>query len=395
MAYIIKQIPEIVNDAVADALGSNASLSELESTDLVSMGRLINTYDAYEGFFNALVNRIVKTVVFQRTYEANTRRILRDEHEYGAFVQKIYYLMPEAVDNPVYKIPQVEVSEVTYKQESPYDVETSIAVTARIYGGQGTYAQEFIRPVDQIRTAFLDSAAMMTLVDGLYLVAENRHKLEEERLVALAVNTAMAMDILNGKARNLLAEYNTNHAGNTLTVAKAMESADFLKYASKEINDTILNMQRMSGVFNVQGYPTFTSPDKLVVEMLGKFASASDMYLQADTFHNELVKLPNFERVPFWQGSGSSFAFNDVSSINVQHDDFIDSEDGSSTGVVEQSGIICFLHDIEHVAAYFGHRRDWEKYNERQDVYIHGSVTRKGFAVDSFANGMVFYIAEA
>ena len=393
MAYIIKQCPAIVNDAVKDALGTNATLSTLDSTDLVAMGKLIDRYDAYEGFFGSLVNRIVKTVIFLRTYEANTRRILRDEHEYGAFIQKVYYLMPEAVENPVYKIPQITQTETTYTQESPYDVDTTIAVTARIYGGQGTYAQEFIRPVDQIRTAFLDSAAMMNFIDGLYLAAENRQKLEEERLVALAANTAMAMDILNGKARNLLSEYNTNHAGATLTVAEAMESADFLKYASKEINDTILNMQSMSGVFNVQEYPTFTSKDNLVVEMLGKFASASDMYLQADTFHNELVKLPNFERVPFWQGSGSNFAFNDVSKIKVQHDDFIDSDAPSSTGVVEQGGIICFLHDIEHVAAYFGHRRDWEKYNERQDVYIHGSVTRKGFAVDSFANGMVFYIA--
>lgn len=393
MPYIVNQIPQIVNDAVNDALGKNTTLTELDSSSLVALGKSLEEHELLEGFFGALTNRIIKTVYFVRAYEGNSRKILRDEHEYGAFVQKVYYVMPSAVDNPVYKIPQVDVSGTTYVQESPYDVDTTIAVTARIYGGQGTYAQEFIRPVDQIRSAFLNESAMLGFIDGLYLAAENRLKVEEERLVALAANTAMAMAILNGKARNLLAEYNTNHPGATLTVSAALESADFLKYASKEINDTILNMQTMSTVFNVQGYETFTSKENLVVEMLGKFASASDMYLQADTFHNELVKLPNFERVPFWQGSGANFAFADVSSINVHHDDFVDEDDESSTGDVSQSGIICFLHDIEHVAAYFGHRRDWEKYNERQDVYIHGSVTRKGFAVDSFANGIVFYMA--
>lgn len=385
---LITQIPNIVNDAVADALGKNASITNLETTDFVSMGKAIAQFDAYEGFFKSLANRIVRTVYFVRTYNGSDRKILRDEHEYGAFVQKVYYSNVQATNNPTY---DYSGTDGAFNQQSPFDVEQTVTVEAMVYGGKGTWTLEIVRPIAQIMSAFTSESAMLAFIDGMYTYVNNQFKLEEERLVATAANTAMASCINGGKARNLLAEYNTNHAGATLTVAQALESADFLKYASKEISRTIENMGKMSTVFNVDGYETFTDKANMVVEMNTEFAKASDMYLQADTFHNELVALPGFTSVPFWQTSGTGFAFADTSAISITHDDFITEQ--NPDGEVEQAGIICFLHDIENVAAYFGRRRTWEMYNPRAEVINHGEKAEKGFAVDNHANAMVFYIA--
>lgn len=381
MSYIVSQIKNIINDSVKDALGKTNGVTQVDTTDVVSMGKAIAQYNLYEGFFGALVNRIVRTVIFVRTYEGSNRSVLRDEHEYGAFVQKVYYTMPDAVDNPTWDIPD---SNSDYKQASPYDVEGTVSVSALIYGGKGTWSIEIVRPVEQIKTAFMDESSMMSFIDGIYLTVENAFKFEEERLVAQAVNTAMASVIDDGRARNLLAEYNTKYSQN-LTVDTALVSADFLKYASKEINRTIENMGKMSTIYNNGGYNTFTSKDNMVVELLSEFATATDMYLQSDTFHEELTKLPNFERVPFWQSSGQGFAFADCSKINIDHDDF--------TNAVEQGGIIGFVHDVENVACYFGNRRSWEIFNPRSEVVVHGEKAEKGYAVDNNANAVVFYIA--
>lgn len=381
MAYIVSQIKNIINDSVKDALGKTNGVTQVDTTDVVSMGKAIAQYNLYEGFFGALVNRIVRTVIFVRTYEGSNRSVLRDEHEFGAFVQKVYYTMPDAVDNPTWDIPDANSD---YKQASPYDVEGTVAVSALIYGGKGTWSIEIVRPVEQIKTAFMDESSMMSFIDGIYLTVENAFKFEEERLVAQAVNTAMASVIDDGRARNLLAEYNTKYT-QSLTVDTALVNADFLKYASKEINRTIENMGKMSTIYNNGGYNTFTSKDKMVVELLSEFATATDMYLQSDTFHDELTKLPNFERVPFWQSSGKSFAFADCSKINIDHDDF--------TNAVTQGGIIGFVHDIENVACYFGNRRSWELFNPRSEVVVHGEKAEKGYAVDNNANAVVFYIA--
>lgn len=377
-----KQIANLVNDSVKDALGKNAVLTKLNTTDLVSLGKAINDFDAYEGFYKALANRIVKTVFFVRSYKGRSRSVLRDEHQYGAYVQKVYYELPDAVNNPEYVGRNVEGN--TFTQSSPYDVQATIKVSSLVFGGVGVWSQEFVRPISQIRSAFLNDAAMMNFIDGIYVEAQNKIELDKERLVADAVNTSMAVSLNAGIKRNLFKEYNDAHAGSKIdTVKAALESPEFLKFCSKEINKVIDNIGIMSTVYNKDKYATFTPKDKLVVEMLSEFASATDMYLQADTFHQELTKLPNYEKVPFWQGSGSSFSFDDCSKINVQND----------VVNVEQGGIICFIRDEENVAANFGKMRSWELNNPRSNVMIHGENAELGFAVDTHANAVVFYLA--
>lgn len=396
MAYPVKQISTLINDTIEDISGQNATISTLDTSDLVSLGKAISNAQLLEGWFGALCNRLAKTVYFVRVYDPDrARSILRDEHEYGAFVQKVYMTAPDVVDNPEYLIPDALTGK--YTQMSPYDVDESVTVTAKIFDSQGTFAIEIVRPVDQIRSAFLSESEMMRFIDGIYLAIENKMKMAEEGLVSDAVATAMAYDIENSKARNLLEEYNDQFstAGSELTVDQAIADADFLRFAAMEIKNTIDNMQSMSVNYNAGGYLTFTDRDNLVVEILSRFGAAFDTYLSADTFHNELVALPRYESVSRWQYSPADVTqgFEDVSSIKIKHNALTGGA-GAAAHIVEQSGIIAFVHDIEHVAAYFGHRRTWEKYNERQDLYIHGENARKGYAVDPNANGIVFYIAD-
>ena len=393
--YIIKQKYAVVNDAIADALGKNASISTLNTTDLVSLGKSLANMNLLEGWYAAMANRIVKTVYFVRVYGQRQRSVLRDEHEYGAFVQKVYYKAPDFVANPEYGIPQAPVSpatEYTYNQSSPYDVSAVVEVSAAVFGGQGTLALEFVRPVDQIRTAFISEAEMIRFIDGLYVAADQRIKLAEEELTDLAVNTAIAYDVDNNKVRNLLTEFNTllPEDADPLTAAQAVRDADFLRYACMEIGQTIDYMGEMSTIFNVEGYETFTDRENMVVEVLSYFARSMEVFLQADTFHDSLVSLPRYESVPRWQRLKNSVAqdFASLSAIKIQNSAI------NSGNALTVNGVVAFVHDIEHVAAYFGHRRTWEKYNERDDVYIHGDTMRKGYAVDGHANGVVFIVAD-
>lgn len=394
MAYQVKQIKTLMNDIVEDLTGQSSSIQTADTSDVVSLGKAISDLNLYEGFFGSLINRLAKTAYMVRVYEgADTRRILRDEHEYGAFIQRVYYTAPAFVDNPEYKIPQYSGSDIsTYQQSSPYDVTGTVTVRAMLYGAQGTYSLEIIRPVDQIRSAFLSEAEMIRFIDGIYVTIENEMKLAEEGLVNVACSTAIAADIQGGKVRNLLTEYNTIHSDAPITDEDvALSDPDFLKYASKEIRKTIKFMAKMSTAFNVKGHKTFTPSDRLVCEVLTEMASAMDTYLESDTFHNELVALPAYDEVPFWQFQGQSGgAFGDTSKIDITNEGLVTQT--NLTGNVSADGIVAFVHDIEHVAACFGHMRTWEKYNERDDVYVHGENARKGYAVDLRQNGVVFQV---
>lgn len=393
MAYNVKQITTLLNDVVEDMTAQSAAIQTVDTSNLVSLGKAVSDLNLYDGFFGSLVNRLAKTVYFVRIYDgADGRAILRDEHEYGAFIQKVYYTAPAFVDNPEYKIPQYTGGGAidTYNQSSPYGVNTTVTVNAMVYGAQGTFALEIVRPVDQIRSAFLSESEMMRFIDGIYVTIENEIKLAEEGLVNAAVSTAIAADINGGKVRNLLTEYNALIETPITDEKVALADTDFLKYASREIRNTIKYMRKMSTAYNVNGYKTFT--DEPIVEVLTDFASAMSTYLEADTFHKELVELPRYTEVPWWQFSGQSNGdFDDVSMISVINEAFVVAVT-NPTGEIEDSGIIAFVHDIEHVAAYFGHRRSWEEYNSRDDVYVHGETARKGYAVDLNANGVVFQV---
>jgi len=393
--YITKQIASILNDVIEDLTGQSGSQQTISTTDIVSMGKSISDLNLTEGFFGSLINRLAKTVYFVRVYDGkDTRGILRDEHEYGAFVQKVYFTAPDLQNNEEYGIPQYTEGAISgYKQTSPFDVEATVAVSAKIFGGQGTFQLSIVRPVDQIRTAFISDAEMIRFIDGIYLAIDNKIKLAEEALVSTAITTAMACDINGGKVRNLLTEYNTLYPDAAITDEEvAMTDPDFLKYAAKQINQTVNYMQDMSEAYNVGGYMTFTDRENLRVEMLADAAASFDTYLFSDTFHKDLIQLPGYEKWNKWAwtgNAGGSFAEN--SAIKVQHDDFIVAVT-NPTGTITQDGIIAFVHDVEHVAAYFGHRRSWEVYNPADDVYVHGENMRKGYAVDPNANGVVFVV---
>ena len=388
---LIKQIQNIVNDSFKDAVGKNSALTELDTSTLVSMGNTIDKFDLYDSFYKSLVNRIVKTIYFVRAYNGKKRSVLRDEHEYGAFVQKVYYKMPDAVEDAAFA---VTTDAQSYAQKSPFDVETVVAVEGKTFGGQGVWSYEFITPIIQIKTAFMSDAAMMSFINGIYTTVNSRMEKDIEDIQNLAVSTAIADTIQSGNARNLLKEYNDSHAEATLTVAQALESLDFLKFASKEINLVVDYMQDLGVNFNSAGYETFTPRENMVVEVLGAFASAANYYLQSDTYHNTLTALPRYEEVSYWQGKDKGMSFDIISGINVKNDGLVSEEPSNPTGVVTAKGIVAFIHDTENVACYFGERRSWSVVNQRSEVIVHGERARKGYAVDNHANAVVFYIAE-
>lgn len=396
MAYDVTQIYAIVNDAANDALGKNAGVTKRDTTDFVSLGKTLSEYGLLDGWYSALAKRISKTVIFARTYDAKRRSVLRDEMEWGAFIQKVYYKMPTAGANDTWVNKPVASGEDEgkYKQASPYDVDTSIEVKSVIFGNKGTWSIEIVRPLIQIKNAFLNEQSMFAFIDGIYVTIDNALKLEEERLEALAVNTGMALAISRGNALNVLNLYNAAHDNAPITVDEALTNAEFIRVWSKAMGDNIEQMKNISTVYSPFEWETFTPDEKLVVEVLAQAASAADVYLQADTFHNELTKLPNYEKVSFWQSSGKGYAFDDVSKIDIENDG-LQEEGVYAAKRVTQGGILAFVHDIEAVACSFYDRRTWEMVNPRAEVLIHGDKAEKGYAVDGNANAFVFYAENA
>lgn len=379
MAFTVNQVYQMVNDAAKEALGQQA-VTVKDTGTLVSLGEQIQASQSVEAFYKTLVNRIGRTVVAVRAFEINERSVMRNEMEWGVIYQKISFKPRDAVENPSWK---------TDTQANPYDIQPQTTVVQKLFSVMGTYSYEDSIPDYQLFTAFTTPAAMAAFISGIYTNMYNYLKIAEANLANLAVNTYMAGALSGTNAaqkRNLLKEFNDRFS-TSFTVEQALTTAEFLKFASKTINDTIKQFTSPSTIFNAEGIVRQTTKDKLVVEVLSQFATATTSYLESDTYHNELVKLPRYEEVNYWQAPGTGFSFDDVSTIDIQNAKI----NGGTE--VKKSGIVAFVHDYDAVASIIYRRRSNSIYNPRAERYNVMEKADKGYAVDLSENGVVFYMA--
>lgn len=398
----VTQIYNLVNDAVSDFLGST-NVRVKDTASFVDLGRTLseihsndNPYAGLDSFYGALACRIAKTEVFTRLYERANRGVISDYQSFGAFVQKVYAELPDAVANPAWQISNGQ-NPPTITSRSPFDVNTTVNITTAIFGKRGTWSVEVKMPYHQIKDAFLSEAAMQAFIDSTYIVISTKMNIDMEALENLAVNTAIALCLHNNKATNLLAGYNAMlPSGEGLTVAQALRSKDFLAYANKAIDNMRGYFKKPSRKYNVAGYATFTGTDQSRLDILTEFASASKFYLESTTFHKELVEMKGYNEIPAWQGegTGAGYDFAEASKINISNASVYANEETGAAIPIEQGGIIAFLRDEDMVKAYFGDLYSWEVANVRERATNHGEEAETGYAVEPHANGWVFYVAE-
>lgn len=386
-SYGVSNIPQIVTDAYNDAVGKNNSITKIDSTNFVDCCSTLSDFDLLDGWYGSLVKRIIKVLFFAKNYNADTRRILRDESTFGGFVEKLYTIAPDAVNNPVWAYaPDGTTRKIT--QVSPYALEDTLQVKSVIYGKEGTWSYEFVQPMIQLKKAWQTPAEMIGFLDSQFIPVRNKIEEAKEQVVAAAVNTSIAKALSVGKAYNLLALYTAATNDATVTdLTSFLTSKNAMKFANMFISKTLKLMEKLSVNYNAEGYETFTSRDDLIFEVATSYAKSSAFYLESDTFHKELVELPGYTEVPYWQFNKTG-TDAELTSIFVQNDQI-------GADAISQSGIVAFAHDIENIAAYFGDEYEWSVPNVRQRVSNYGFQYNKGYAVDNFTNAVVFYIAPA
>lgn len=389
-SYGIAQIPSIVTDAYNDAVGKNSTVAAIDTTNFVDCGSQLSDFDLLDGWYGSLAKRIIKVLFFAKEYNADTRRILRDENTYGAFIEKLYTIAPDAVDNPTWKYaPNSTTRKIT--QVSPYALDDTLQVKSVIFGKSGTWSYEFVMPMEQLKKAWQTPAEMIGFIDSQFIAVRNKIEKAREALESAAVNTSIAKCLAVGNCINLLGEYVAETGDSSITdMDDFLVSAACLKNANKNIKKTLKAMKKLSVRFNAERYENFSTDDSLVFEALSDYAAASEFYLESSMYHRDLVQLPGYHEVESWMYTGDQplADVDDTSLVSVENDQI-------AADPIVQSGVVAFAHDIENIAAYFGDEYQWEEPNRRQRVSNVGFQYEKGYAVNNFENAVVFYIAPA
>lgn len=376
----IKQIYPLVNEATNEALGVEGLVQE-DLGNIVEVGKAVFNANAMDKYVKALVNRIGKIIFVNRVYEGSAPSVLMDGWEYGSVMQKVSMGLPEATEN--------ETWELTDGQSyDPHIFHAPKGVVAKYYNKYVTFEIDMSFTENQLKMSFNSVTELNGFISMLYTQVENSMTVKLDELIRRTINNMIAETVhTNNGARaiNLLTLYKTAYpADTTITAATALNNKDFIRFAAYIIKVTHGRMRTMSTVFNEGNQPRHTPTDMSHIVLLEDFASGADVFLQSDTFHNELSALPTAERVPYWQGSGTSYAFADVSKINVK------TADGN---VVEQGGILGVMFDRWALGVANIERKVTSQYTPNAEFFTNFYKYKAAYFNDFNENFVVFFVA--
>ncbi len=388
----VNQIYEIINSITNEVTGKSDIVAE-DLSNIVDVGKEIFEATAVDNYVKSLVNHIGKVIFVNREYKGTAPTVLMDSWEYGSVLEKIQCEIPEAVQNDTWNL----------TDGTSYDVNVFHApkVSAKFYNNKSTFEIPMSFTEMQVKESFSDVTQLNGFMSMIYSAISRSMSIKTDSMIMRTINNMTAQTIANEfsgvsdgnysasdspKAINLLKRYNT--ANNTsLTAKQAVSNPDFIRYASFEMALTVDRMKKMSTLFNIGGKERFTPNDLLHIVMLSDFQKASEVYLQSDTYHDTLVKLPNSETIPFWQGSGKTYDFDTVSKINVT------TNGGDTSKNVTISGVLAVFFDRDSLGVCNYNERVTTNYNAKGEFFNNYYKYDCGYFNDSNENFVVFFVA--
>ena len=375
----VTQIKDLVNSSLKELNGSSTLLKE-DLSNVVDVGTEIFDTDNVDNFVKKLIDRVGSTVFNTRVYQGSAPSVLMSSWEFGSVLEKVDSELPEVEENESWSLENG-------KDYSP-NIFYQPKVSAKFFNSKVTFDIPISFTRMQVKSAFNSASELNGFLSMLMNGVQNAMTVHLDGLIMKTINN-MTATVLNGKKGlqvvNLLDGYNAT-ATVKLTAQNALQNADFIKYANLVINTYRDRISKLSTLFNQGQKSKFTPLANQHLVILSDLASASKVYLESETLHDDNVKITNYDTVPYWQGSGTTYSFDDVSSIDVAI------KDGKSTKEIKASGILGVLFDTNAVGVTCQNQRVTTNYNPRAEFYTNFTKFDAGYYNDLNENFIVFTV---
>lgn len=385
----MKQVYQIVNTSASEVLGKENVLQE-DLQNVVDVGREIENAQGYDAYVKTLVNHIGRVVFVDRVYRGSRPSVLMDGWEFGSILEKISSGIPQATANESWEL----------EDGASYDpnIFYQPKVSAKFFNKRVTFEVPMSFAEKQVRQSFSGAEQLNAFLSMLFNAVEKSMTVALDGLIMKTINNMIGETVYDEysggtytgssgvRAINLLYLYNQAHAGATIATAeKALQTPEFIRFAIYVIGLYSDRMATISTLFNVGGKERFTPADLQHIVLLSDFAKSAGVYLYDANgqFNVGNLQLPTkAETVPYWQGSGKTYALADVSKVNV-----VTSENHS----IEIDGILGVIFDRDALGVCCMDRRTTTAYNAKAEFYTNFAKYDAGYFNDLNENFVVFF----
>lgn len=369
----VQQIYDTLNSVVKQSLGT-AELTVVDNQGIIALGNtILSSQTNTDNFLNTLVQRIGKTIISFREYRSMFSDLYVDDFTWGAIVQKLKVVMPEAEADQsyeltddgtvdMYKISKTEVIQKLFVTETPYQFRITI---------QRVHLEE----------AFTGENQMGSFISAIFGEVQNAIELSLENLGKNCLNNYIAeVSAVPTRAFNLLNMYNTD-TGSKLKVGDAKYNPDFLRYAIGTIKRISRKMVAMSTLYNDGTVTRHTPYEYQKLFILSDWEQQFETEVQYSAFNEKYVKLNGFKEIPFLQSAKTP------TSINIKK-----ASDGTDVTLDNIVGVLC---DREALGIY--KKQQWSSttpFNSAGGYYNVYHHMKELYFNDLSENFVVFYLQE-
>lgn len=382
----VNQVYELLNTVTDEVLGDHSVVAE-DLTNVVDIGTEIFDAGAVDNYVRSLVNHIGRVIFVNRPYSGNVPSVLMDGWEFGSILEKISAELPDATESETWEL----------QDGASYDpnIFYKPTVSAKFFNKRVTFEVPMSFTEKQVKESFSNAEQLNGFMSMLYNAVDKSMTVKMDALIMRTINNMIGETLYDEyqgalfssksgvKAVNLLYLYNDKF-NKSLTASAAITDPDFIRFAAYEMGIYSSRLTKMSRLFNIGGEARFTPADMLHVVMLADFRKSAAVYLQSDTFHEEFTALPNAEEVPFWQGSGQSYDFDDITAVNIKT---------ASNHDISATGILGIMFDRDALGVTNQDRRVTTNYNPKAEFYNNWYKFDAGYFNDTNENFVVFFAA--
>lgn len=296
----INQVYSLLNDINQQMWGEDA-LAVHDLSGIISMGQsVLSSSTNVDKFFNTLIDRIGKVIIRRLDLELDFPKLMMNEFEFGAILQKITVDPFGAKANTDWQISDPGFTPSLLEIYPP-------SIHQMLFTDAVTFEMRKSLPNSILSTAFTGAGEMANFMTAVTAALVDSMTLSINNLARTCINNFIAEKIKNNNGViNLADMYNLTAATPVTNVDGAMHDPEFLRYATNVIRKYFKYLSMPNVNYNVGGLVRATQRDNLHFLANTSFVAGLESYLYADTFHDEMVSLNNFTEVAYWQGDLNS-----------------------------------------------------------------------------------------
>lgn len=388
----VNQIYGILNDIMNEVTGQNtaeegtppAFILNEDLSNIVDMGTTLfdpQNRQWKDNYVRSLIDRIGREVFVDRTYEGYAPRVLRDSWEYGSILAKTRCKIFDAKANPSWSLEKGQT--VNQFEFSPPEV------TQKFYNKKVAWQIDCSFTDYQLRESFTSAAAMNRFIAMIENRINTSMTIYIDSLVMRCINNFIAEKI---NAKNSVVDVLKGFNGTQstpITAAAAVSSKEFYRYLAYRTDLDVERFRAPSVNFNVDEEPnvTFTPREFAHFVLHSDFAAGVKVYLQSDTYHENLVTLGEFETVPFWQSQGEDYDLSITSRINAKLA-------SDNTKTVDRNYIIGILFDYDALGVLNENRRTTSSYNSNGEYWTNFYKIDTSYFNDLAENAIIYVLGD-